>query len=156
MGVRTCPHTRSGSPSAAAAPGLRSSRARASRPPSPPPTRPEVARRQAKDGRCAPAGFSFSRGYEPLEVEAKPLHRFLCDTGLSGGAWLHIPAGSGGGGGGGFAAAAADGFYPALTCGSRAPVNAVAVLAGGGGGGGGGAATVAAAQDDGTLSLFTA
>jgi hypothetical protein len=47
------------------------------------------------------AGFAFPRGSEPLEADAKLLHRFLCDSGLSGGAWLHVPPAAAGGGVGG-------------------------------------------------------
>ncbi|GBF92287.1 hypothetical protein Rsub_05370 [Raphidocelis subcapitata] len=46
-----------------------------------------------------------------------------------------------------------EGWYPPLACESRAPVNAVAVLAPPGGGG---RCFVAAAQDDGALALFEA
>jgi hypothetical protein len=75
--------------------------------PAPHPTRRAAADNLGKwaaDGSLRQHGFAFSRGTEPLEADAKLLHRFLCDTGLSGGAWLHVPpagSGSGGGSGGG-------------------------------------------------------
>jgi hypothetical protein len=61
----------------------------------------------------------FSRGSEIFEREAKLPHRFLCDTGLSGGAWLHIlsaaaaAATAGGGKAGGSSSAAAAAAAPA-------------------------------------------
>jgi WD40 repeat protein len=55
-------------------------------------------------------------------------------------------------GDGAFALAAPDGWFPPLSCASRAPVNGVAVCAEGGGPGA--AVAVAAVQEDGNLALF--
>ncbi|KIZ06809.1 hypothetical protein MNEG_1145 [Monoraphidium neglectum] len=56
----------------------------------------EIVHKTASTGALRAQGFAFSRGNQTLENDAKLMHRFLCDTGLSGGAWLHIAPARGG------------------------------------------------------------
>ena len=94
---------------------------------------------------CTPGAHRHTEGWNACPaLQVKPLARFMCDSGLSGGSWLHLPPAAAG------AATAASGSYavstatPAAAAGmyspdsSRAASRASSAVAGPGSTGGGG------------------